>query len=174
MYTTIIRRTALVLVAVTLLHPVDVLDEWLEEWTAAAVESFTVETLAEYTDMATRHPRWFGRPVPHTHAARYTARVWSGTVEQWRPLVAAWFRPGDVDRAMRIMQCESGGDPNVMHDYSNPASASGLFQHLGKYWASRSAAAGFAGYSVFDPTANVATAAWLRDQRGGWGHWVCR
>ncbi len=172
-----IRRTALVLVAVTLLHPVDALDEWMEEWTAAAVDSFTVETLAEYADMATRHPSFFGRHV-HGSPGRQTppARLNVGApagVEQWRTLVAQWFRPNEVDRALRIMACESGGDPNVMHDYSNPASASGLFQHLGKYWAARSAAAGFAGVSIFDPTANVATAAWLRDA-AGWGSWVCR
>ncbi|KKK91225.1 hypothetical protein LCGC14_2715090 [marine sediment metagenome] len=89
-------------------------------------------------------------------------------------LVETYFRPADVDRALRIMQCESGGDPNIMHDFSNPASASGLMQHLGKYWATRSAAAGYGGVSIFDPTANVAVAAWLRDHSGGWGHWVCR
>ena len=175
MYTTIIRRTALVLVAVTLLHPVDTLDEWMEEWTAAAVGSFTVETLADYTDMATRHPRFFGR---HVHRApgrqtpdRHPSVGVPAGVERWRPLVAAWFRPGDVDRAMRILACESQGNPNAKNPRS---SASGLFQHLGKYWASRSAAAGFAGASIFDPTANVATAAWLRDQPGGFSHWVCR
>ena len=136
------------------------------------MDSFTVETLAEYTDMATRHPRYFGRSVPtptRSTPKPPKARVWSGTVEQWRPLVAAWFRPADVDRAMRIMACESGGVPWAY----NRSGASGLFQHLKRYWASRSAAAGFGGASIFDPTANVATAAWLRDAMG-WGSWVCR
>ena len=174
MYTTVIRRTALLLVAVTLLHPVDALDEWVEEWTAAAADSFTLETLAAYTDMATRHPRFFGRHV-HGSPGRQTPsrrlNVGGPAVERWRPLVAAWFRAGDVDRAMQILACESNGNPNAKNPRS---SASGLFQHLGKYWPARSAAAGFAGASIFDPTANVAVAAWLRDQRGGWSHWVCR
>ncbi len=158
------------------------LDAWRLDWaTRAHSPDWSVShwptLVGEYVDMSRRHPRYFGLPVPHTHPARNTAqapRTYSAGVEQWRPLVAAYFRAGDVDRALRIMRCESGGDPNIMHDFSNPASASGLMQHLGKYWPARSAAAGFAGASIFDPTANVATAAWLRDQPGGWGHWVCR
>jgi len=124
----------------------------------------TNDSGAEYEDWATRHPRYFGRPVPHTHP-RHT---FTGSVEQWRLLVATYFRPGDVDKALRIMQCESGGSPSAANSRS---SARGLFQHLGKYWPARSAAAGFAGASIFDPTANVGTAAWLRDQPGGWLHW---
>ncbi len=153
------------------------LDTWRMSWAIRALVGGDWPVMeAEYVDMSRRHPRYFGLPVPHAHTARSqrAPRVYTGGVEQWRPLVAAYFRPGDVDRALRIMQCESGGDPNIMHDFSNPASASGLMQHLGKYWARRSAAAGFAGASIFDPTANVATAAWLRDQPGGWGHWECR
>ncbi len=131
-------------------------------------EGLTPYSLAEYDDMGKRHPAYFGRPVPHTHPRR----TFTGSVEQWRPLVAAYFRAGDVDRALRIMACESGGDPNIQHD-NKSSGAAGLMQHLPRYWASRSAAAGFAGASIFDPTANVATAAWLRDQPGGWGHWEC-
>ncbi len=89
---------------------------------------------AEYEDWANRHPRYFGRTVPtptHTHPKAPQPPTMGSSVEQWRPLVETYFRPGDVDRALRIMRCESGGDPNIMHDFSNPASASGLFQHLG-------------------------------------------
>jgi hypothetical protein len=151
------------------------LEEWVDEWTTETLDtSLTVPALAEFTDMATRHPGYFGRHIPHTATTstakpRSTVR-WTGSVEQWRSLVAAYFRAGDVDRAMRIMACESGGNPNA----DNPrSSAAGLFQHLGKYWASRSAAAGWAGYSIYHPEANVAVAAWLRDA-AGWGSWVCR
>ncbi len=155
-------------------HTTAELDMWSVRWEQQAMrEGFTDDVLAEYEDWATRHPRYFNRPVPHSHQSP-VARTYSSGVEQWRSLVTTYFRTGDVDRALRIMQCESGGDPNIMHDFSNPASASGLMQHLGKYWATRSAAAGWAGASIFDPTANVAVAAWLRDQRGGWNHWVCR
>ncbi len=164
-------------------HTDDELDSWRLEW---AIRAHSPEwsvrhwpTLeAEYVDMSRRHPCYFREEcpphVPTTRNPEVLGVFATGGVEQWRPLVATYFRPGDVDRALRIMRCESGGDPNIMHDFSNPASASGLMQHLGKYWPARSAAAGFAGASIFDPTANVATAAWLRDQPGGWGHWVCR
>ena len=141
------------------------LDAWSTEWEhQAKLEGFSDKVMTVYEDWATRHPRYFNRPVPHSHPQR----TYSGGVEQWRPLVATYFRPDDVDRALRIMECESGG---VASAANKSSSARGLFQHLGKYWVARSAAAGFAGVSIFDPTANVATAAWLRDQPGGWLHW---
>ncbi len=149
-------------------HSTTELDAWRLTWGRAVLSNgLTADRLAEQSDMARRHPWYFNRPAPHTHPRR----TFTGGVEQWRGLVATYFRAGDVDRALRIMACESGGDPNIANSRS---SARGLFQHLGKYWSARSAAAGFAGASIFDPTANVATAAWLRDQPGGWLHWVCR
>ncbi|HEX2153910.1 MAG TPA: S-layer homology domain-containing protein [Acidimicrobiia bacterium] len=92
--------------------------------------------------------------------------------EGWRPLVEQYFEPGDVDRAIRVMACESRGDPNARNPWSG---ASGLFQHMPRYWPERAAAAGFAGASIFDPEANVAAAAYLLYDYpgGGWQHWVC-
>lgn len=89
-------------------------------------------------------------------------------VETWRSLVGAYFRTEDVDLALRVIACESHGDPAAQNPRS---SAAGLFQHLTRYWARRAAAAGFAGASVFDPEANVAAAAWLVYSDGGWSHW---
>lgn len=93
--------------------------------------------------------------------------------EGWRPLVEIHFRPGDVDRAIRIIACESNGDPWARNPRSG---ASGLFQHMPRYWEERSRAAGFGGASIFDPEANVGVAAWLVYDYagGGWQHWVCR
>lgn len=93
--------------------------------------------------------------------------------EGWRPLVEAYFEPGDVDRAIRIMACESNGDPRARNPWSG---ASGLFQHMPRYWSERTSAAGFPGASIFDPEANVAAAAYLLYDYpgGGWHHWVCR
>jgi len=91
-------------------------------------------------------------------------------VERWRPLVE-WYFPADrVDWAMRVMACESGGDPLAKNPHS---SARGLFQHLARYWPERAVAAGWAGADIFDPQANTAVAAWLL-ATGGPGHWVCR
>ena len=89
-------------------------------------------------------------------------------VADWRPLVAQYFEPHHVDRALGIIRCESGGRARA----KNPAStASGLFQHLASLWPERSAKAGWAGSDVFDPVANVAVAAWLVYADGGWSHW---
>lgn len=92
-----------------------------------------------------------------------------GRVEQWRGLVAAYFPAEWVEWALRIMQCESGGNPNAY----NPSGASGLFQHLQRYWADRSYRAGWGGADIFDPEANIAVAAWLL-ANGGTSHWVCK
>ncbi|HUP16512.1 MAG TPA: transglycosylase SLT domain-containing protein [Acidimicrobiia bacterium] len=96
-------------------------------------------------------------------------------VEQWRPLVASYFSPGMVDQALSIIQCESLGDPNAYNPYSG---ASGLFQFIPGTWAVTSVKAGFGGSSVFDPEANVASAAWLTSYYQGaglnpWTPWHC-
>ena len=91
-------------------------------------------------------------------------------VERWRPVVASYFPEDRIDWALRIIECESRGDPLA----KNPSStASGLFQHLASLWDERAAKAGWDGSDVFDPFANIAVAAWLLDT-GGPGHWVCK
>lgn len=93
--------------------------------------------------------------------------------EGWRPLVEQYFPAGDVDRAIGIIACESKGDPRARNPRSG---ASGLFQHMPRYWDERASGAGFPGASIFDPEANVAAAAYLIYEHpgGGWQHWVCR
>lgn len=83
-------------------------------------------------------------------------------VEQWRGLVAAYFPPEAVDRMLRIMACESGGDPGA----HNPSGASGLLQIM-PFW--QKAWPG----DYFDPSTNVAVAyqIWLQQ---GYGAWVCK
>ena len=88
-------------------------------------------------------------------------------VEEWRTLVSAYFAPSDVDLALLVISCESGGDPNAV----NPSSgAAGLFQHIPRYWPERAAAVGLPGAPIFDPVANVAAAAWLV-YTVGWSPW---
>lgn len=95
-------------------------------------------------------------------------------VERWRPLVERyWTQYGygdEVDFALMVMWGESWGVPTAQHPGSK---ASGLFQHLPIYWENRSAAAGWAGASIWDPEANIAVAAWLRatSPENGWRHW---
>ncbi len=89
-------------------------------------------------------------------------------VEQWRPLVAASFPEDQVDRALEVIRCESGGDPEATHTISG---AAGLFQHLPGFWEERSTTAGRSGAAIHDPEANIAVAAFLA-ARDGWIHWV--
>jgi hypothetical protein len=153
-------------------HTNDELDTWVAEWEQRIVtEELDVEQLAEWTDMARRHPAYFGRPVPHRHKPATTTRRYQGDVEQWRPLIATYFNASDVETALRIIACESGGNPNA----DNPrSSASGLWQHLARYWPQRSAAAGIPGASIWDPAASTIVAAHLRyHTTAGFQHWEC-
>ena len=98
------------------------------------------------------------------------------SVEQWRSLVQQFFPGNRVEEALRIIDCESNGDPDAYNPYSG---ASGLFQFLPSTWASTAPSAGYGGHSVFEPEANVASAAWLanRYQELGqyyWRAWNCR
>ncbi len=94
----------------------------------------------------------------------------------WRPLVAAHFPAYLVEEALAVVWCESTGNPTA---YNTSSGASGLFQHLAKYWAARSSKAGVPGADIMDPTANVLVAAWLvrtslEADIGPWAHWTCR
>ncbi len=146
--------------------------------------TFCPERPVTRAEMATFLTRALQLPVPtdvptipttvvDAYATQLGLSEWSpgSGVGAWRSLVEAYFRPADVDRALRVMSCESRGDPYARNRRSG---ASGLFQHLPKYWSGRAANAGFPGASIFNPEANVAVAAWLVYDFGGWRHWTCR
>jgi hypothetical protein len=92
-------------------------------------------------------------------------------VEQWRPLVQQWFPSSRVEEALRIIDCESNGDPEAINPYSG---AAGLFQFLPSTWASAAPPAGWGGYSPLHAEANISTAAWLanRYQELGYYYWT--
>jgi len=107
-----------------------------------------------------------------------SGKTWNhpAKVERWRPLVERFFPASRVEEALRIMGCESNGDPDAINPYSG---ASGLFQFLPSTWASTAPKAGYPDASPFDPEANTASAAWLanRYQELGldyWLAWTCR
>lgn len=85
---------------------------------------------------------------------------WGGSVEEWRPLVSAYFAPGDVETAMCIMSHESGGNPNAKNPNST---ASGLFQMLAMWH-------DYFGIDPFVPEQNVSAAAQLKALYG-WSQW---
>lgn len=91
-------------------------------------------------------------------------------VERWRSLVQQFFPSSRVEEALRIIGCESNGDPDAVNPYSG---AAGLFQFLPSTWASTAPQAGYPDASPFEPEANVAAAAWLanRYQELGYDYW---
>ena len=101
-------------------------------------------------------------------------------VEEWRPLVAVWFRSEHVDRVLAIIECESSGrwnaiGPEVRH---LDMVALGLLQHLDGYWLDRAAKAEAAGYhnhgDIWSPSDQMAVSAYLAYRTPqGFGHWVC-
>ena len=115
--------------------------------------------------------------------------VWPPEIERWRPLVAKYFKPEHVDKALGIIRCESWGDPNAVSKKAwvkppegyNPVDpawkARGLFQQMPKYWEARAKAAGWEGADILDPEANVAVSAWLvydgwhPNTAPNWQHW---
>ena len=90
--------------------------------------------------------------------------------EAWRPLLEKYFEPEDMAWAIKVMNCESHGNPNAENKRSG---AAGLFQHLQKYWPKRAKNAGFPGVSPFDPEANIAATARLYSFQGG-DPWSCK
>lgn len=125
---------------------------------------------------------------------------WLPPVERWRSLVHYWMgvyggdkyrqdEDRNLDLMLGVMGWESGGEPLAVsrvewigtpppgYDGSVATRASGLFQHVPAFWASRSKAAGFENRSIFDVQANVATACWLLwngwhpETAPNWKHW---
>jgi soluble lytic murein transglycosylase-like protein len=98
-------------------------------------------------------------PAPRRRIRRSTA-----TVEQWRPLVAQYFPAKAVNAALRVMACESGGNPTAQNTRS---SAGGLFQFLDGSWKR------WGNGPKYDPEANIqAAAAYYR--HAGWAPWSCK
>ncbi len=90
---------------------------------------------------------------------------------QVRALATDYFKPEDVNTAVRIAWCESRFDPTSVNLKSG---AVGLFQHLPQYWATRAENAGFPGAEATDPIASTAAAAWAVYNEGGWDIFACR
>lgn len=93
-----------------------------------------------------------------------TFRGVGADVEQWRPLVSRYFAATDVERALCLMQHESGGNPNAKNPRS---SARGLMQILGSLWAPHY---GVSLEELYDPNINLAIAADIRRAQG-WQAW---
>lgn len=157
-------------------HTVDELEAWQQSW-LSRVEAhswdLTLELAEEHRYIVSRHS-WFFYPEkapadtrrllsPGTAGAVFTGM--GSSVEQWRTKVALYFPADQVDRALRVMACESGGNPAAY----NRSGASGLMQVLSS-WADNF---GYAPADLFDPDVNLYVASQLYFD-GGWNHWVCK
>ena len=83
-------------------------------------------------------------------------------VEQWRGLVAQY--PWDVTTVLRIMQCESGGDPTA---------TGGPNYGLMQVNAVHSARVGGNLSALYDPATNIRVAYDIYVDGGGFGPWSC-
>ena len=127
-------------------------------------------------DMRDRHPcstilntPCSSSPTEHSDpTATSVDRGMGSDVEQWRPLVEAYFG-ANTDAALRVMACESGGNPNA----DNPRStAAGLFQFLASTW-ERTTGEQYPG-NVYNGAANIAAAAKLSSGGSDWSQWSCK
>ena len=111
--------------------------------------------------------------LPTSNRVSSSAREISPAAEQWRSLVEANFPDGWAEWGMRIMQCESGGNPTAKNQNST---AAGLFQFLKKTWNRVAGTLGFPDYdsgAVYNPVMNIEAAAWLLEDSGT-GQWACK
>lgn len=125
------------------------------------------------TDQATEAATVAEEPAQKTTSSPGTIATdgtgWLSEV-QVRALVSEYFKAEDVNTAVRIAWCESRFDPNSVNLRTG---AVGLFQHLPKYWESRTENAGFPGADATDPIASTAAAAWAVYNEGGWDIFSC-
>ena len=132
---------------------------------AEVVSSNLTEGLPHYfppTLYPTVIPTLAPPPTPVAQAVAYTPV--SVGVEQWRSLVASIFPADTVDAVLRVMRCESGGNPNAV----SPTNDHGLMQinavNFGR----------FGGRSPYDPQANLEVAYAMSGGGYSWGAWSCK
>jgi hypothetical protein len=79
-----------------------------------------------------------------------------------------WPVPGGPSVALYVADRES----NFEHDAYNAFSgASGVYQHLVRYWPGRAGAYGFRGWSAFNARANIIVTIRMVHRLGSWSPW---
>lgn len=98
--------------------------------------------------------------MPYVAPTPYAASVIGGGVEQWRELVASVFPASAIDAVLRVMACESGGNPNV----TGAAGEMGLMQ-IHPRWHSD---------ATYDPLGNLLAAYRISSGGTDWSAWTCK
>ena len=93
-------------------------------------------------------------------ALKETPRNFQAGVEQWRPLVESIFPAHAVETVLRIMQCESGGNPNA----TGAQGEMGLLQVHPRWHRDAS----------YDPEANLRAAYRISGGGVSFSAWSCR
>lgn len=79
-----------------------------------------------------------------------------------------WPVPGGASMALYVAERESDFRPDAYNSYSG---ASGIFQHLERYWSGRADAFGFGGWSAFNARANIMVTMRMVHGLGSWSPW---
>lgn len=90
--------------------------------------------------------------------------AYPANVERWRPIVAKYFRPEDVDKALYVINGESGGNPTIAGDGGHSI---GLFQMN----MAGGLGTGSTASQLSDPEYNIKLAAQAVYGGSGWGPW---
>jgi hypothetical protein len=106
-------------------------------------------------------------------SCEFDEEIWLSHLPTLGELIDSYFESEDRAFITWLAYCESSGDPlDIYSDAIQPQSkATGWFQHLPKFWIERSVKAGFVGFSIDHPEANVGVASWLFYEGGGSKHW---
>ena len=99
--------------------------------------------------------------------------IWLNHYPTLNEYVDSYFEAEDRAWALRVAFCESSGQPKDQFNeaVNDESGATGWFQHLPKWWDERSVRAGFEGFAINHPEANVGVASWLFYEYGGSRHW---
>lgn len=84
--------------------------------------------------------------------------------------MASVFPASAVDAALRVMACESGGNPWA----TGSAGERGLFQVMPRYHQAKADAAFGAGADLYDPYINTVVASIISAGGSNWAAWTCR
>ena len=79
-----------------------------------------------------------------------------------------WSVPGGASTALYVAGRESHYEPKAYNSYSG---ASGIFQHLRRYWPGRADSFGFDGWSAFNARANIMVTMRMVHRLGSWSPW---